>query len=67
MDPDRDISIYINSPGGDMTALTAIYDTMQFVKPDIQTVCMGQAASAAASCSPPAPRASAWRCRTPAC
>ncbi len=42
MDPDRDISIYINSPGGDMTALTAIYDTMQFVKPDIQTVCMGQ-------------------------
>ncbi|MET8767907.1 ATP-dependent Clp protease proteolytic subunit [Streptomyces sp. NPDC004658] len=48
MDPDRDISIYINSPGGDMTALTAIYDTMQFVKPDIQTVCMGQAASAAA-------------------
>jgi ATP-dependent Clp protease protease subunit len=48
MDPDRDISISINSPGGDMTALTAIYDTMQFVKPDIQTVCMGQAASAAA-------------------
>ncbi|MEU4683388.1 ATP-dependent Clp protease proteolytic subunit [Streptomyces xinghaiensis] len=48
MDPDRDISIYINSPGGSFTALTAIYDTMQFVKPDIQTVCMGQAASAAA-------------------
>lgn len=48
MDPDRDISIYINSPGGSMTALTAIYDTMQFVKPDVQTVCMGQAASAAA-------------------
>ncbi|MQY15596.1 ATP-dependent Clp protease proteolytic subunit 2 [Streptomyces sp. RB5] len=48
MDPDRDISVYINSPGGDFTALTAIYDTMQFVKPDIQTVCMGQAASAAA-------------------
>ena len=47
-DPDRDISIYINSPGGSFTALTAIYDTMQFVKPDIQTVCMGQAASAAA-------------------
>jgi ATP-dependent Clp protease, protease subunit len=47
-DPDRDISIYINSPGGSITALTAIYDTMQFVKPDIQTVCMGQAASAAA-------------------
>ncbi len=47
-DPDRDISIYINSPGGSFTALTAIYDTMQFVKPDIQTICMGQAASAAA-------------------
>ena len=48
MDPDRDISIYINSPGGSYTAMTAIYDTMQFVKPDIQTVCLGQAASAAA-------------------
>jgi ATP-dependent Clp protease protease subunit len=48
MDPDRDISVYINSPGGSFTALTAIYDTMQYVKPDIQTVCMGQAASAAA-------------------
>jgi len=48
MDPDRDISIYINSPGGSFTALTAIYDTMQFVRPDIQTTCMGQAASAAA-------------------
>ncbi|MFJ5259740.1 ATP-dependent Clp protease proteolytic subunit [Streptomyces sp. NPDC088387] len=48
MDPDRDISLYINSPGGSFTALTAIYDTMQFVKPDVQTVCMGQAASAAA-------------------
>ena len=48
MDPDRDIIMYINSPGGSFTALTAIYDTMQFVKPDIQTVCIGQAASAAA-------------------
>src|SRR5215469_11096371 len=48
MDPDRDISIYINSPGGSFTALTAIYDTMQYVKPDIITVCIGQAASAAA-------------------
>jgi len=47
-DPDRDIFIYINSPGGSFTALTAIYDTMQFVRPDIQTYCMGQAASAAA-------------------
>jgi ATP-dependent Clp protease, protease subunit len=48
MDPDRDISIYINSPGGSFTALTAIYDTMQFVRPDITTICLGQAASAAA-------------------
>ncbi|MBI3687153.1 MAG: ATP-dependent Clp protease proteolytic subunit [Actinobacteria bacterium] len=48
MDPDRDIIVYINSPGGSFTALTAIYDTMQFVRPEIQTVCMGQAASAAA-------------------
>ena len=47
-DPDRDIVMYINSPGGSITSLTAIYDTMQFVKPDIQTVCLGQAASAAA-------------------
>ena len=47
MDPDRDIQIYINSPGGSYTAMTAIYDTMQFVKPQIQTVCLGQAASAA--------------------
>ena len=48
MDPDRDIMMYINSPGGSFTALTAIYDTMQFVRPDVQTVCLGQAASAAA-------------------
>jgi len=47
-DPDRDISIYINSPGGSFTALTAIYDTMQFIRPDVSTICMGQAASAAA-------------------
>jgi ATP-dependent Clp protease protease subunit len=47
-DPDRDILLYVNSPGGSFTALTAIYDTMQFVRPDIQTYCMGQAASAAA-------------------
>ena len=48
MDPDRDIQIYINSPGGSFTALTAIYDTMQFVRCDVATTCMGQAASAAA-------------------
>jgi ATP-dependent Clp protease protease subunit len=47
-DPDRDITMYINSPGGSFTSLMAIYDTMQFVRPDIQTVCLGQAASAAA-------------------
>lgn len=46
--PDRDINIYINSPGGDINALFAIYDTMQYVKPDISTICFGQAASAAA-------------------
>ena len=47
-DPDKDISIYINSPGGSVTAGLAIYDTMQFVKPDISTICIGQAASMAA-------------------
>jgi ATP-dependent Clp protease, protease subunit len=47
-DPERDIIMYINSPGGSFTALTAIYDTMQYIKPEIQTVCLGQAASAAA-------------------
>lgn len=48
MDPDRDITMYINSPGGSFTSLMAIYDTMQYVRPDVQTVCLGQAASAAA-------------------
>lgn len=48
LDPDRDITMYINSPGGSYTAMTAIFDTMQYVRPDIQTVCLGQAASAAA-------------------
>ena len=47
-DPSKDISIYINSPGGSITALFAIYDTMQYIKPDVSTLCMGQAASAAA-------------------
>ena len=47
-DPDKDISIYINSPGGEITGLFAIYDTMQFIKPDVSTICLGQAASAAA-------------------
>jgi ATP-dependent Clp protease, protease subunit len=48
IDPDRDIVMYINSPGGSFTAMTAIYDTMTYVRPDISTVCLGQAASAAA-------------------
>lgn len=47
-DADKDINLYINSPGGEITALFAIYDTMQFIKPEIATYCMGQAASAAA-------------------
>ncbi len=47
-DPDKDINLYINSPGGDITSLFAIYDTMQYIKPDVSTICMGQAASAAA-------------------
>jgi ATP-dependent Clp protease protease subunit len=47
-DPDKDVSLYINSPGGEITALMAIYDTMQYIKPAIQTICIGQAASAAA-------------------
>ena len=48
MDADRQISIYINSPGGSFSAMSAIYDTMRYIKPDIQTICLGMAASAAA-------------------
>jgi ATP-dependent Clp protease, protease subunit len=47
-DPDREIQMYINSPGGSFTAMMAIYDTMQYVRPDVRTICLGQAASAAA-------------------
>jgi ATP-dependent Clp protease, protease subunit len=47
-EPDKDISLYINSPGGEITGLFAIYDTMKFIKPQVQTICIGQAASAAA-------------------
>jgi ATP-dependent Clp protease, protease subunit len=47
-DPEKDINLYINSPGGSITSLFAIYDTMEFIKPDVTTICMGQAASAAA-------------------
>ncbi len=48
MDSEQDITLYINSPGGSFTAMTAIYDTMQYIRPHVQTVCLGQAASAAA-------------------
>ena len=47
-DPDKDVVMYVNSPGGEITGLFAIYDTMQFIKPDVSTICLGQAASAAA-------------------
>ena len=66
-DPDKDIHLYINSPGGDITALFAIYDTMQYIKPDVSTIVMGQAASAAAVLLLAGAPASASRCRTPAC
>ena len=63
--PDKDIHFYINSPGGGVSAGMAIFDTMQFIKPDVSTLCVGMAASAwARSCWRPAPRASASRCRT---
>ena len=60
-DPDKDISLYINSPGGVITAGMAIYDTMQYIKCDVSTICMGMAASWVRSCWLP----SAMRCRTP--
>ena len=60
-DPDKDIQFYINSPGGSVTAGLAIYDTMQYIKADVSTICVGLAASR--SCSRPAPRASVWLCR----
>ena len=63
-DPDKDIHLYINSPGGSVTAGMAIYDTMQYVKPAISTICMGQAAAWARCSWRPGPRASASRCPT---
>ena len=63
-DPDRDILLYINSPGGVVTAGMAIYDTMQFIKPDVQTYCLGQAASVAAVLLAQGRRESGSRCRT---
>ena len=64
--PDKDISFYINSPGGVVSAGLAIYDTMQYIRPDVSTLCFGQAASMGSRCSPPARAASASACRTPA-
>ena len=64
---DRDISLYINSPGGDMTAFFAIHDTMHFVAPDVATICVGQAASAAAVLLAAGAGASATPCPTPGC
>ena len=62
--PEKDIALYINSPGGSVTSGLAIYDTMQFIKPDVSTICVGQAAAWARCCWPAAPRASACACRT---
>jgi len=66
-DPDKDINLYINSPGGDITGLLAVYDTMKYIKPAVSTFCFGQAASAAAVLLGAGARASASRCRTRAC
>jgi ATP-dependent Clp protease protease subunit len=61
--PDKDINLYINFPGGSVTAGLAIYDTMQFIKPDVSTICIGQAASMGAVLLAAARRASATCCR----
>ncbi len=66
-DPDRDIILYINSPGGSFTALTAIYDTMQYIKPHIQTVCSGRRRRRRPCCSRRARPASGWPCPTRGC
>ena len=66
-DPDKDISIYVNCPGGSIYSGLAIYDTMQFVKPEIQTICIGIAMSMGSLLLTAAPRASASRCPTAAC
>ena len=61
--PNKDISFYINSPGGIVTSGLSIYDTMQYVRPDIATVCLGQAASMVHCYWPPEPRINATACR----
>ena len=63
-DPDKDIQLYINSPGGSVTAGMAIYDTMQYIKCDVSPSASASPPAWARSCSRPAPRASALRCRT---
>ena len=63
-DPDKEISLYINSPGGVVYAGMAIYDAMQFVKPDVRTICYGIAMSMGALLLAGGARASAWPCRT---
>ena len=65
--PDRDINIYINSPGGDINALFAIYDTSQYIRNDITTICLGQAASAAAVLLAAGTPANGWLSHTPEC
>jgi ATP-dependent Clp protease protease subunit len=65
-DPEKDVSLYINSPGGVVTAGMAIYDTMQFIRPDVATICIGQAASMAALLLAPGPPASVMPSPTPA-
>lgn len=62
-DPDKDINLYINSPGGSVTAGMAIYDTMQYIKPQVSTICIGMAASMALFCSHQGRRASAMLCQ----
>ena len=64
-DPEKDIQIYVNSPGGSVTAGLAIYDTMQQVSPDVVTICYGWPPPWAPSCSRVAPRASGWPCPMP--
>ena len=66
-DPDKDINLYINSPGGDVASGFAVYDTMQYIKPDVTTICMGQAASFAALLLAAGRRASASCSRTRGC
>ena len=66
-DPERDINLYINSPGGSITAGMAIYDTMQFIKNDVTTICVGQCASMAALLLCAGARKSDFRCRMHAC